>query len=473
MMRLYVSLWLLLLSLSAFAQGVTLPDSERIELDNGTILILTRKDDVPLVGVTAMLRGGAARDPDGQSGMASLFAGALSKGAGERDAAAFAETVDAAGGRLSASAGLEAITISGEFLARDATLMVELLGDMLLRPTLSEAEFDKLKSRAISLQRAAKDSDAGELLPSYANALLFDLHPYARPVNGSEASLAAIRYRNLGDYYENSVGGDRLIVSVAGDFDVDAMQTLLSDTFGEWRPAAEPLTAIEEPPMADGGRVLLVDRPGATQTYFWIGNRGVAVDFNGRAELDLVNTLFGGRFTSMLSTALRIDAGLTYGARSELQRPSESGTVAIVSFTATETSAEAIDLALDVLGRFQAVPFDDASLESARNYVLGLFPMAFETAAQLARQLATLEIYGLDRNHVDGYADALSSVTPASAASVTAEVYPAAGDLVYVLIGDAEKIREAVSKYGAVIEHPMSAPTFRVTSTADDSAAEE
>ena len=94
--------------------------------------------------------------------------------------------------------------------------------------------------------------------------------------------------------------------------------------------------------------------------------------------------------------------------------------------------------------------------------------MSFETAAQLARQLATLEVYGLDRNHVDGYADAIRSVTQASASSVTAEVYPPRDDLVFVLIGDAETIRDTAANYGAVTEHPISAPTFRVPPPAED-----
>ena len=120
----------------AFGQGVTLPAFERVELDNGTVLLLNEQHDVPLVAVSAVLRGGAVSDPRAQYGLAGLFAALLEKGAGERDAAQFAEAVGSAGGRLSAGAGLESITITGDFLARDANLMVGLLADMLLRPAI-------------------------------------------------------------------------------------------------------------------------------------------------------------------------------------------------------------------------------------------------------------------------------------------------------------------------------------------------
>ena len=101
----------------ALGQGVTLPDVHSVELDNGAVFILHEKHDVPLVGLRAIIRGGAVADPAGKAGLSALLAGTLEKGAGERNAAAFAEAVDAVGGSLSASATLESITITGEFLS--------------------------------------------------------------------------------------------------------------------------------------------------------------------------------------------------------------------------------------------------------------------------------------------------------------------------------------------------------------------
>jgi len=91
---------------AGLAQGVTLPDVTRVVLDNGTVLLLHEKRDVPLVGAQVVIRGGATTDPEGRSGLSSLFAGMLERGAGERSAADFAEAIDAVGGSLSTSAGL-------------------------------------------------------------------------------------------------------------------------------------------------------------------------------------------------------------------------------------------------------------------------------------------------------------------------------------------------------------------------------
>jgi predicted Zn-dependent peptidase len=454
-------LLLVLLAGSASAEGVTLPPFHRFELDNGTVLLLSHRPEVPLVSVTAILRGGAVTDPAEHGGLANLLASLLEKGAGERDAAQFAEAVDASGGTLTSRADLETITISGTFLTRDAALMVELLSDMLMRPSLEEAELEKLRERFINFIRAAKDTNLNALLPIYGQAFLFGEHPYGNPVSGSETTLAEISHEDIVGFYEQQLGGDRLTIAVTGDFDVALMSTRLSDAFGDWRPAAEALPEITAVDQQAGRRVLLIDKPGATQTYFWLGNIGVARGYEHRAALDIANTVFGGRFTSMLNTELRVNSGLTYGARSQLSRASQPGSIAITSFTPTETTVEAIDMALSVLGRLHENGVDEDTIVSARNYILGQFPTSLETAAQVGSQLAALEAFGLDVSYINDYGAALMSASTEAVATVIDAVFPAADDLVFVLLGDAELIRDQVSKYGPLAEMPITEPHFR------------
>ena len=445
----------------ASSQGVTLPGAHHIELENGAVFILHEKRDVPLIGIHATIRGGAVSDPEGKSGLSGLLAGLLEKGAGGRDAAAFAEAIESVGGSLAASAGLEAITISGEFLARDSDLMVELLVDMLQGPALEPEEMRKLRDRRINLIRAAKDGDLRRLTATYGNAFLFGEHPYGTPVYGSEASLARITHRDLLGYYRDFVGADHLVIAVAGDFDALAMIESLSAAFGDWRRAAAALPVIEASERQRGRRVLLVDKPGATQSYFWVGNVGVAVDYPRRAELDVANTLFGGRFTSLLVDEMRTKAGLTYGARSVLLRPSTPGSVAITSYTKTATTIAAIDLALSLLARIHEEGFSDNMILSGKNYILGQFPPTLETASQLAAQFAELKTLGLDESFINDYGNSIASADGEAVREVIAEAYPAVDDLVFVILGDAALIRDEIAKYGPITEIAITDPRFR------------
>ena len=98
---------LVFLASVAFGDGITLPATERVVLDNGTVLILNENHDVPLIGLRAIIRGGAVADPADKHGLTDLLADLLQKGAGERSSSGFAEAIASVGGKLSVAVGLD------------------------------------------------------------------------------------------------------------------------------------------------------------------------------------------------------------------------------------------------------------------------------------------------------------------------------------------------------------------------------
>jgi len=442
------------------AGGVHLPAFECATLANGTQLLLMEKHDTPLISLSVAVRGGALGDPAGKDGTAALFAELTQKGAGTRSAAQFADAVETAGGQLGASAGDESVGLKASFMARDADLMIGLVADALLRPRFAPEEFAKVRTLAAQSIAAAKDSDPRALIGEYGDAWLFHGHPYGRPVEGSERTLAAITLDDVKRYYAEHVGGDRLIIAVVGDFKAPEMRRKLEVAFGGWRKAAAPVPSASAPVRVQGRRVLLVDKPGATQAYFWLGNVGANRTDPTRTAQSVVNTLFGGRFTSMLNTELRIKSGLTYGANSGFDRRTQPGSFSISSYTRTEKTTEAIDLALATLDRARSEGFDDQALASARTYLLGQFPTTLETNGHLAGRLIDLAFYGLGPEDVDQYATRVRAVDATAARRVLATAFPASADLAVVLIGDAAKIRDAAKRIGPVTEMKITDPQF-------------
>ncbi len=440
--------------------GVTLPAYREVRLANEALLVLMERRDVPLVAFNASLRGGVTAEPAGLNGVAAVTAELLEKGAGGRDARQFAETVAAVGGVMTVAADIEKTEVSGEFMSRDIDLMIELLSDMLRAPRLDKAEFEKVRTRAIQSVTAAKDSDPRQLISTYASAFVYRDHPYGRAVTGSESTLERLTHDDVLAYYADNFGGDRLQLTMVGDFDADAIANRLEKRFGDWEPAKAPAPTIPKPSAARGERVYLIDKPDATQSYFWIGNIGVSRSDPDKAAIDLVNTLFGGRFTSMLNTALRVESGLTYGARSTITRHAEPGTVAIVYYTANESTTEAIDMALALLDRLERDGFDATTLASGKTYRQGLFPLGFETNSQLAAQVGQLKFYREPDAEVNDYATRIGAVSEKDARDVIGRVYPRRKDLVFVVIGSGDAIREDIERYGKVTEIPISAPRF-------------
>ena len=440
--------------------GVKIPAHQRFVLPNGLTILLVPKKDVPLIAFSGFVRGGALADPADKPGVASLVAGLLDRGAGKRSAFEFADAVEGVGGSFNAGAGAESISVGGQFLSRDRALMIELLGDALMRPRFDADEFAKYRDREIEFIKSAKDSDPSQLLPEYGRALLFGAHPYGRPQGGSERSLAAITQSDVVSYHAANFGADKATLVFAGDLDPKWMKQALTKAFGGWDKSKSTLPRLEAAPRITGRRVLLVDAPDSVQTYFWLGNVGVDRRYSGRPALDLVNTLYGGRFTSILNTELRIKSGLSYGASSAFVRGSVPGQFEIDSFTQTENTGKALDLTLETLDKLKHDALEPAMLESSRSYVLGQYPLRLETAAHWAAALADLEFYGLGKEYIEGYGPALSRVDLAETAAVTADAFPRSTDLLIVLIGDASRIRDMAAKYGPVTEMKLSQPDF-------------
>jgi zinc protease len=457
------------LALSGAALGadepvnVRVPAHERQVLGNGLRLVLVPMHEVPLVSATLVLRGGARADAPGHAGTATLTADLLTRGAAGRDAYAFADAVEGAGGTLDAEAQDGAIRVGAQFLAPDAGLMLELLADAVQRPRFEARELETLRTRRIEELKAAKDSSPGSLVDDYGRARLFGEHPYGRPAGGTEASLAAVDRGDVQQYFHDHFGADRAILVVAGDFEPRAMRALVARHFARWGHAATALAPLAAAPRRHGRRVLLIDAPGSAQTYIWMGNVGVPRRYPQRAALNIASIGFGGGFGSMLNEELRTKSGLSYSAGAGFNRAEVAGEFAISTFTRTDSTARAVQLVLDTLARLHAEGTGAERVESARRLLIGQYPLAYQTAANWAGAFADLEFYGLPDSYISGAGSELLQVDAAAVRTVIAREFPAPEDLEVVLVGDAARIRDSLAPFGPVTERALSEPGFGAT----------
>jgi len=436
---------LLVLGWSGEAQTLKLPPHEKIVLKNGLTLLLMEKHGVPMVNFAAIVKAGSVADPAGQEGLASVTAGLLRKGTVKRSAQQFAADLDFIGAEFSADSSADYTTISSEFLAKDVDKGLDLFSDALLHPAFAQAEAQKLLAQEIDGIKAAKD-EAQSVVLNYYYGYLFHRHPYGRPVGGDELSLAHIKRDAITKFYETNYTPGNTILAVAGEFDAAKMRAKIEQALGGWTAKPGLLPAITGPTPVKGKKLLLVDKPDSTQTFFVFGNIGTAENDPDRVAIRVVNTIFGGRFTSELNEALRVESGLTYGAEAFFDSRKEPGAFAIYSFTKNESTVPAIDLALQVLAKLHKDGVTAEQLASAKAYLKGQFPPSIETSEQLARRIAANEFYGLGDDEINQLEARIDAVTPEIAKQVIAKHFPEE-NLVFMLIGKAAQIGPEVKKY--------------------------
>jgi zinc protease len=430
---------------SAAAQTLHMPPHEKYVLKNGLTVLLLEKHGVPLVNVYALVKTGAAADPPGEEGLASLGAGLLRKGSKTRTAQQFAADLDYIGGTFEAEAGADFSSVSEEFLTKDSERGLSLLSDALLHPTFPQDEVDKLLAQALDGVKGAKD-DPQQVLGLYYDGYLYGTHPYGRPAGGDEVSLQRIKRDAILNFYETNYVPGNVLLAVAGEFNGAEMRKKLEDVFGAWAARSVKDEAIPAAAPVKAKRLLLVDKPDATQTYFAFGNVGIARNDPDRVAIRVVNTIFGGRFTSELNEALRVESGYTYGVSSFFDARKAPGPFGISSFTKNETTTPAIDLALQVLEKLRKQGVTEEQLKSAKSYIKGQFPPNIETSRQLAQIIATYEFYGLGDDEINQLEARVDAVTPEVAKQVIQKHFPSE-NLVFVVIGKASAIGRAVEKY--------------------------
>jgi zinc protease len=428
-----------------FAQSIHIPPHERVVFKNGLTVLFLEKHGVPIVNFAALVKTGAAADPLGEEGLASITAQLLRKGTQKRTAQQFAADADFTGGSIEADASADFSSVSGEFLNKDLARGLDLFSDALLHPVFPQPEVDKLLAQSLDGVRAAKD-EARSVLGTYYNAYLFNGNGYGRTSDGDEISLTKIHRDAIVKFYESYYAPGNIILAVTGDFQTADMKQKLEEVFGPW--PSKPVAAVRIPalPPVKGKKLLLVDKPDATQTYFAIGNVATAAGDPDRVAIRLVNTVFGGRFTSLLNEALRVESGLTYGAMSAFDPRKAPGPFGIYSYTKNESTVQAIDMALQVLQKLHKQGITADELASAKSYIKGQFPPSIETSKQLAQIIALNEFHGLDDREINDLEARLDAVTPAIAQQVIQKHFPT-DNLVFTLIGKRSEVAAGVQKY--------------------------
>ncbi|OPY91571.1 MAG: Peptidase M16 inactive domain protein [Syntrophaceae bacterium PtaU1.Bin231] len=435
-----------------------LPPHVTFRLENGLTVSLMEQHQVPLITAIALFPAGAARDA-GMPGLAYLTAEALLFGTRTRTKAQIEDRLEFLGARYYAWADLETAGVFFSFMSADRDAVLPLMRDVIRDPAFDPAEFAKRKKRLL-LELVQQKERPSAVVDAYFNRFLFGPHGYGNPVYGTRASVKNITRLDAKAFYDRHYRPEDSVLAIVGDFETEDMRRRIEGLFSSWRPRGRP-TVLEQPPLPrhDRSRVLLVNKDDATETQFAFGGFGIPRNHPDYIAVRVVNAVLGGRFTSMLNDALRVSEGLTYGASSTFNTYRDAGSFVISSFTSTENTFKAVDLALAVLERLHEQGVDEKTLESAKAYLVGQFPTSYETPGSLANLLAAMFFYGFDESDVNGFRQRVEGVDVQKAREIIARHFPRER-LQFVLIGKAAALRGRAGRYGELTEKEIKADGF-------------
>ncbi|MBI5837695.1 MAG: insulinase family protein [Candidatus Eisenbacteria bacterium] len=446
-------LGLLLFPALAPAGPLKLPAYERRVLPNGLVLLVMPDHRLPLVQLHLVVKSGSTADPSGKEGLADLTATLLKRGTATRTAAQVAGDVDFLGARLETGADRDQSTVDMEVLKRNLDQGLALFGEVVTRPAFAPPEFDRARSEVVGRLAQLKDQP-GEMADRLFFAELFGSHPYAHPLEGTEASVKGLTADDVRLFHRRHYLPNNAILAVVGDIEAAQAEQLVTRALAGWErgEAAAPVAGAV-PPARQGLRIVLVDKPDAVQSEIRIGCLGAPRRSPDYYPVQVADAILGGGFTSRLVTEIRVRRGLSYSPHSREAWYKDAGAAYVSVNTKNKSTLETLNIIFGILKDMREVPLGTEELGRGRNYTNGLFPLRIEAPERLAGVIGGIEFYGLDPKWVDGFQERVGSTSSADVLRVMKTYF--CDSPLLVVVGKRAEIEKDLLTLGKVEFKPM------------------
>jgi zinc protease len=407
------------------------PLVERVST-GGVTAWLVRQPGLPLMVLDFAFRGGASQDPPGKAGAANLIAGMMDEGAGDLDAEAFQARLADRAIELSFSADRDDLRGSLRTLTRHRDEAVDLLAMALQAPRFDADALARVQGQvSAGLRRELQDPDAQARVAFAAAA--FPGHPYGLAARGSLDSVAAIAPGDLHALAKRLFTRDGLHLVAVGDLSADDLVAIIERVF---LPLADTGGFVEVPRvgLAHGGEVRIVPMD-VPQTALRYGGQGLMRDDPDFIAAEIVNHILGGSaFTSRLFMEVREKRGLAYGVSSSLL-PLRAASLH-VGGTATKNDrvAESLEVMRAEMAQLGRDGPTEAELADAKSYLIGSFPLRFDTSGKIASQLLSFSLAGLGIDYIARRNALFAAVTLEDARRAARRLY-GDGQLLVVAVG--------------------------------------
>jgi zinc protease len=420
------------------------PDFEHRRLANGLGAWLVPLPERELVSIHLLTDAGAASEDEAHAGIAALTAQLLVTGTRRLDAAAFAETTERLGIEVSSESSWDSARAGFTALGSKLDDGLALLAEMLRTPRLDPGEFDRIKAERLNDILQAR-ADPGRLADeSFLREVFAADEPYGRLSAGTPESVAALTVEDARAFHATHYAPNVADLVIAGAIEPDAALGAIERHLGDWSGTA-PEHRTFAPTQRGGRRIVLVDRPGSVQSELRVGHLGIDRHDPRYFPAMVMAALLGGVFGSRLNLRLREELGYTYGARCSFDPRRAVGPFTATAAVQTEVTVDAIRELLGQLERIREAPPGEAELAEVRDFLVGVFPLRFETTGGIAAAIEPLAVFDLPRDWWQTYRANLEAVRPQDVHSVARELVRPDEALI-LLTGDASVLRDELEK---------------------------
>lgn len=428
---------------------VKFPKPVESKLKNGMELMVLEDHRSPTISVEIYMPGSTLNDPPELEGIGEATASIMRLGTKTRDSKQIAERLAELGANITAGAGDRNFSLRFNSLTENLDPVLELATDILFNPSFPQQELDKWRNQQLASLQQIRAQPAFLATERFA-ALLYpgDHRSFVVP---SADSIKKITRDLLVEYYNKNFRPDGGYVAVVGDINSRQIAAKLDKALGNWKGTATQAPQLPMPGPIAERKVYLINRDNSVQTTFYMGNHAIdrlSPDF---FAVTVMNRILGGGPASRLFRNIREDKGYTYGISSGFSASHYFNHFAVQTSVRTEVTGPALEETLKEFRdiRERLVPAEE--LSNAKRALVASFALSTESAGTGLRNALTIKDYGFPADYWDTYSEKISAVTAEDVQRVARKYVPV-DNLQIVVVGDATKIRDVLSKFGPIEE---------------------
>lgn len=423
-------------------------EPKRIVLPNGMVIFLQEDHELPLIGGTAVIRGGSREEPAEKAGLVDILGQVWRTGGTKtRTGDQLDDYLESRAAKVETGGDIDSSAVSFDVLKGDFDDVFNVFTEVLRQPEFREEKMALAKNQ-LNTGIARRNDDPLQIAGREAGRLAYGPNsPYARM--NEYYTVSSVNRDDLVAWHRKYVHPNNIILGLHGDFDSKKMEQKLRSAFGSWAkgPAAPKFeTAFVETKPG----VYFIPKDDVNQSSIRMVHMGTTRDNPDYHALEVMNEVLGGGFSARLFSNIRSKKGLAYnvggGVGTSWDHP---GIFQLSMGTKSETTAAAIDALNEELDNLKKSPATAIEMERAKDSILNSFVFRFDSKEEVLTERTLLEFYGYPADFTARYRTGIEKVTAEDVARV-ARKYVNKDKLALLVVGKSADFDRQLSGFGNV-----------------------
>lgn len=434
-----------------------IPQAQRIQLDNGLVVLLLEDHELPLVEATVLVRAGSAWDPADKIGLGELAGRVLRTGGTEKMTGdQIDDWLESRAAGIEVAVQQDAARVTLNSLKQDFPEALRLLADVLRRPAFDSKKLEIERNRAITTVARQNDELLDILFREFPKLIYGPDSPYGW--SETYETLRAIQREDAVAWHKQLFHPDRAVVGLVGDFSTEEATRWVREALGDWPRG--PQTKLAAPAwrerMTPG--IFYAEKGDVPQSGIIMGHLGVRRDHPDYYALEVMNQVLGTSTFSRLFSNVRTKKGLAYAVGGQVGSAwDHPGTAMIFTSTKVETTGASLDALLEEARGLKTVPPTEAEIEVAKRGLLDSFIFRVDSPRKVMGQQIQSEFHGYPADWLSRYRAGIEAVTPAQVRDAAAR-HLRPEEFAILVVGPNQGQDKPLASYGTVTPVDITLP---------------